>query len=171
MSGFLASAVIPDHTWHLFLAVFAGCYFSDWIAYWLGRLVGAKLYHVAWLHFALHEGRLKKISHFFSKHGLWTLVVGRFIPFGVRNGIFMTAGIGKMHFGKFALIDLSGCLFFSSLLFSCAYYCGRNFETMAHWMHRGNQIIFFSFVGIAIATFAGVWIKKRLAKAQASPAP
>ena len=38
---------------------------------------------------------------FYKKYGALTLVIGRFIPFGVRNAIFLTSGISKMPFAKF----------------------------------------------------------------------
>ena len=119
-SGVLASSVIPDHTVHLFVAVFLGCYLSDWIAYWLGRLFGEKLFKLKWLPFSLNENRMKRVECFYKKYGFITLFVGRFIPFGIRNGIFMTAGVGKMHFGKFILSDGFGCFsfFFTDFFFS-----------------------------------------------------
>jgi membrane protein DedA with SNARE-associated domain len=34
------------------------------------------------------------------------LLVGRFIPFGVRNGLLLTAGLGRMSFVRLATVDL-----------------------------------------------------------------
>src|SRR5437763_1149268 len=112
LSGVLASSVIPDHTPHLFLSVFLGCYFSDWTAYWIGRFFGKKLYTIKWLPFSLTENRVQRLAWFYENYGFLTLFIGRFIPFGVRNGIFMTAGVSRMHFGKFALCNAVGCLLF-----------------------------------------------------------
>ena len=47
--------------------------------------------------------RVAKVASFYQKYGVWTLVVGRFIPFGVRNALFLTAGIGKMSPVRFAI--------------------------------------------------------------------
>jgi membrane-associated protein len=164
IGGILASSFIPERTIHLFFGVFLGCYFSDWIAYWLGRFLGYRLYSVRWLHFALCEKRVAKLNRFFASYGFLTLVIGRFIPFGVRNGIFMTAGIGKMHFGKFALIDILGCFCFSLLLFSLAYYCGANYEALAGTIKKGKVILFILFVLTVCAIGVVLWIKKRHSK-------
>jgi membrane-associated protein len=166
IAGVLASSFIPERTLPLFFAVFLGCYFSDWIAYWIGRFLGYRLYSVRFLHFAFCERKVKKLNRFFSSYGFLTLVIGRFIPFGVRNGIFMTAGVGKMHFGKFALIDLLGCFSFSLLIFSLAYYCGENFEALAKAIKKGNAILFIIFVVTLCAIGGILWIKKRRTKAK-----
>ena len=53
--------------------------------------------------------KVNQISDFYKKYGMITLMGGRFIPFGVRNALFLTAGLGKMNFFKFALSDLIAC--------------------------------------------------------------
>jgi membrane protein DedA with SNARE-associated domain len=161
VAGVLASSIIPEHTIHLFLAVFLGCYFSDWIAYWLGRILGDKLYRVRWLSFAFSEKRILKLKSFYEKHGTLALMLGRFIPFGVRNGIFMTAGVGKMHFGKFALIDGIGCFLFSCLLFSLAYSFGQNYETLRSLIDVSNIILFALFLSSIVALLIYLKFKKR----------
>lgn len=168
LSGVLASSVIPDHTVHLFLAVFLGCYFSDWIAYWIGRFCGPKLYSVKWLPFKLTEERVKKLAGFYERYGFLTLFIGRFIPFGVRNGIFMTAGVGKMHFGKFAVSNAIGCFFFSFLLFSLSYSFGKNYEAFCQTLHDSNKIIFIVFVGLVVTALSFFWLKKRTASTAAT---
>ena len=160
-SGVLASSVIPDHTPHLFIAVFLGCYFSDWIAYWLGRVCGKKLYNISWLPFSLNEKRVEKLGIFYEKHGFLTLLIGRFIPFGVRNGIFMTAGVSRMHFGKFAITDAIGCLFFSFLIFTLAYSFGKNYESLCLLINQSNIVIFISFVIFSASGLIYLWQKKK----------
>jgi len=168
-TGVLASSVIPDNTIHLFLAGLLGCYFSDCVAYWLGRRMGVKLYNVKWLPFSLTEKRVAKMKWFYDNYGFLTLFVGRFIPFGVRNCIFMTAGIGKMHFGKFAASDAVGCLFFSTLIFALAYSFGKNYEIVSQVMHQSNLIIFALFLVGAIGVGMYFAFRKKTAPAEAEP--
>lgn len=163
ISGVLASSVIPDHTTHLFIAVFAGCYLSDWIAYWLGRTFGERLYRIKWLPFSVTAERVKKVESFYKKYGFLTLFVGRFIPFGVRNAVFMIAGVSKMHFGKFIIGDGIACLLFSLLVFSLSYSFGKNYETLCQFMHQSN-IVIFSLFAVSVLIFAAtLWRKKRAA--------
>ncbi len=101
----LAATVVPENMWLLFGSVFFGCLFSAHIAYWLGRLLGTQLLKLRFFSHLLPQERLLKIQGFYEKYGLLTLIIGRFIPLGVRNAIFMTSGISKVSFGKFALRD------------------------------------------------------------------
>ncbi|MDB6081018.1 MAG: putative rane protein [Chlamydiia bacterium] len=169
LGGVLASSVIPENTIHLFMAVFLGCYFSDWIAYWLGRGLGKRLYNVKWLPFSLNEKRVERLKWFYDNYGFWTLFIGRFIPFGVRNGIFMTAGIGKMHFGKFALSDAIGCFVFSAALFSLAYSFGKNYDVMRDLLRKGNIVIFALFMVAVVSTILYFWLRKKPVASEINP--
>ena len=101
--------------------------------------------------------RLDKIHSFYENYGIITLIFGRFIPFGVRNGLFLTAGLGKMNFSKFALSDLLAASISCSFFFSLYYYLG---EAVISVIKKGN-IILFSIVAIGVLI---VYLKKRKAK-------
>jgi membrane-associated protein len=141
-AGVLAGTVMPEHRLQLFLFSFAGCYFSDWEAYWLGRILGRRILRIGWFKRVFRERRLEKTEHFYDKYGIYTLFFGRFIPFGVRNLLFITAGMGKMHFGRFILSDGLACLFSNALIFYLAYSCGKNYETLSKYLGIGHILIF-----------------------------
>ncbi len=154
----LAATLIPQHIWHLYLAIFLGCYFSAWIAYWCGRLLGTRLSRFRWFQKFFPAERIEKIQKFYNRHGLWTLIVGRFIPFGVRNCIFMSSGISRVSFFRFALQDLPACLIWSSLSFYLFYSLGKNFHTLVAHLKIVNVIIFLAF-GVTVITL--LWYKRR----------
>lgn len=129
-SGVIASTVIPEQTVPLFIAVFLGSYLSDWIAYWIGRLLGTKLTRLPMFHATLSIERRKLIERFFHRYGVLTLFIGRMIPFGIRNSVFMAAGAGGMRFGRFLLGDGLGCLLFSSAVFFLAFRAGENYGSL-----------------------------------------
>jgi membrane protein DedA with SNARE-associated domain len=130
VSGVVASTVIPEQTVPLFIAVFLGSYFSDWIAYWIGRGIGPKLSRLALFRRTLSIERRHVVEKFFRRYGFLTLFIGRLIPFGVRNSVFMAAGAGKMHFGRFMLGDGLSCLLFSSVVFFLAFRAGENYDRL-----------------------------------------
>lgn len=154
----LAATLFPQHVWHLFLAIFLGCYFSAWIAYWVGRLLGAKLCRFGWFKRFFPEERISKIQKFYAKHGLWTLIAGRFIPFGVRNCIFMSSGMSQVPFLRFALQDLPACLLWTSSSFYLFFTLGKNFQTVLSHLKIVNLIIFLAF-GVTVITV--LWYKRR----------
>lgn len=154
----LAATIVPENLWLLFGSIFLGCLFSAHIAYWLGRLVGPQL--CKWKIFSkiLSAERLSRIQKFYEKHGLLTLVIGRFIPFGVRNAIFMTTGMSRVSFLKFALRDFFACLFWASICFSSFYAVGHSYETIKQFMQSFRLLLFLAF-GVTVIGF--IWYKKR----------
>jgi membrane-associated protein len=158
LAGFLAATVIPEHLWHLYFAVFFGCYFSAWIAFWFGRLLGKKFSKFKWFNRVAPPERLQKIQKFYAKHGFWTLLVGRFIPFGVRNCLFMSSGMSRISFVKFALWDLFACLLWSSLAFYCFVTLGHNYHLLFQHIKTINIIIFAAF---SVTVIAVLWYKRR----------
>jgi membrane-associated protein len=122
VSGVLAGTVLQEQMIPLFLAAYIGSFCSDVIAYWIGRFLGKT--------FSQASAKRETVKRFFQRYGFLTLLIGRLIPFGIRNSVFMVAGAGKMHFGRFVIIDGIGCLLFSSSLFFLAYQCGENYSCL-----------------------------------------
>jgi membrane protein DedA with SNARE-associated domain len=154
----LAATIIPEHTWILFFSILFGCYFSAMCAYWVGRLIGKAMSKRKFFSKLLGKERLSKIKKFYEKYGLWTLVVGRFIPFGVRNCIFMSSGMSKLHFGKFVLMDALACSLWCSLCFYLFYTLGQNYETIWHYLKTFNLLIFVAF---SVTVIGFIWYKIR----------
>jgi len=160
ISGLLASKN-PELKYQLFAGVFAGAYFSDLICYWLGRTLGPKIWKIKFFAKMISQEKVDKVSDFYQRFGMITLMLGRFIPFGVRNGLFLTAGLGKMNFFKFALSDLIACTISCTLFFNLYFSFG---ETVIEYVKKG-KIILFSIVLIALA--AWYFFKKKNKKSMA----
>lgn len=161
-SGVLASTVIPEKTAELFLAVLLGSYASDIIAYALGRIFGKKIYTMKRWNLA-GQKKLDSLQSFYAKYGIWALMIGRCIPFGLRNGIFMTAGAGKMHWGKFLLSDAVACALFSSTLFYLAYTFGENFDELSGLLHKWGILTLILVVTLSLIALFIRWRKRALA--------
>lgn len=124
---------------HLFIGVYMGAYLSDLICYALGRFLGPRLFEIRLFANMVPPERIIKIRHFYEKYGIVTLLIGRFIPFGVRNGLFLTAGLGQMTFIKFALSDLTACTLSTVTFFSLYYHYG---SAVIDYVKKGNLILF-----------------------------
>ncbi len=146
----LIAAKNPEYTYQLFAGVFLGAYISDLICYaFMGRYLGNKIFKSKFLSSIASPEKIEKVNNFYNKYGIMTLLIGRFIPFGVRNALFLTAGLGKMNAWKFAISDLIACTV-SCVSFFILYY---NFgETVIEYVKKGN-IIIFSFAIIAGIVF------------------
>lgn len=157
-SAGLAATIVPENTYKLFIAVFLGAYLSDLVCYWLGRYFGPKLWNISWFSKSFDRKRIDQIHRYYAQYGFFTLLLGRFIPFGIRNCLFLTAGLGKMHFGKFALSDGIACMLSNTVLFILAYHVGKNYESLISSVKTFNIFLFASFA-VAIITF--IWYKRK----------
>jgi membrane-associated protein len=153
LGALLASTVVPENTFILFTFIFLGCYLSDWVSYWIGRKYGRKLWNIKWFAKTVSIQRIHQTEKFYHKYGFWTLLIGRFIPFGVRNCLFITAGIGRMHFGKFLLSDGIACFISNNVLFWLTFYLGKNYHMLVNKLKAFNLILFSLFVVTLIGLF------------------
>ena len=159
----LLSLERPDLLWQLFAAVYLGSYFSDLICYTFGRTLGPRLWEIKWFARMVSRDKVDRVSEFYEKYGVLTLFFGRFIPFGVRNALFLTAGIGAMDFRKFALADFCAVTVTSSFYFWLYYTYGR---AVVDYVKQGN-VVLFSVAAVAVLVF--VVRSRRKAKGSAQP--
>ncbi len=158
LSAAIAALIAPENLEKLFAAVFLGCYFSDWIAYSLGRGLGPKLWEIRWFAKLVDKKRLLQIQNYYAKYGFWTLVLGRFIPFGVRSCLLLAAGMGKMDRMKFGLSDGFACFCSNAALFFTAYSLSKNYTWLISTMKTANIFLFSAFV---VSIIAFIWYKRK----------
>ena len=161
LSAILASTFVPEHKEILYISVLFGATFSAWIAYTLGRVIGKKLTHTRPFSSLLTPERIRKMEGFYQKYGIWTFIIGRFIPFGVRNCIFLTSGMSRMPFKTFALRDALGCFIWTTTIFSLVYMVGQNFASIWHTVKTLNIILFSAF---SVTVIGVIWYKLKKKK-------
>jgi membrane-associated protein len=159
--GALASTCLSTtaEVWHLYVWLYLGCWLSAWEAYWLGRLLGPKLYDIKWFNRFITPQRIATLHHYYEKFGIFTFIVGRFFPGGIRNALFITSGLGKMPFQKFILRDGLACLISSSSLFYLGYIFGQNHELLIHYFKRYELIVATLFI-LIISTLIALYYKR-----------
>ncbi|NBO23719.1 MAG: DedA family protein [Chlamydiae bacterium] len=151
----LVAVLAATHLAHmkvvLFFSFFFGCCASAWISYTLGRTVGLKI-----LNKVFSQAKLEKIQSFIKRYGTISLFIGRFIPFGFRNCLFMTTGFSKFPFLKFALVDAIACFSWTTIFFSLFYSLGQSFEELQHHL----KVINISIAAIFVITIIGFFCYK-----------
>lgn len=157
----VAATVIPENTYKIFVFIFLGCYLSDWVSYWVGRALMPWLKNHRWLNKIVDNRQVARISKFYARFGIFTLLFGRFIPFGVRNFLFMSAGMGRMHFGKFIAVDGIACLLSNTIWFTIAYSLAENYHSVLNYMKHTNIIIFSIFIAVVLG-FVGVKVYRKI---------
>jgi membrane-associated protein len=159
VGGIIASTIIPENTYKIFIALFLGSYISGSISYWLGRILGNKLRKFKWLKKLISKEKFINAQNYYQRHGFKTLLFGRFIPFGVRNCLFLTAGIGKMDYRKFLISDGIACFTSNICLFTLTYHLGKNYEVIFKWVKTFNIVVFIVFISTLI--FVIILYKRR----------
>ena len=159
--GAIASSCIPDHTMRLFIWIFLGCYLSAWEAYWIGRLLGPKLYKIPILKNIVTPARTDKLRHFYAKYGIFTFIFGRFCPGGIRNALFYSSGLTKMPFNLFILRDGIACAISSTVLFFVGYKFGENIDVVLKIFHRYSQIVLILIITVISIALLFFWYKHR----------
>jgi len=65
------------------------------------------------------------MKYFLDKYGIFTFIVGRFIPFGVRNTMFFSAGFFQLKFKLFIVYDIVAAMISVNTLFFITYRFGE----------------------------------------------
>ena len=137
----------PEHMQYLFISIYLGAYISDIQAYVIGRFFSDKLFKIKLFAKTLTPARVNIVTNYLERFGGVVYIVGRFIPFGVRNLMFMTSGIIKFNFIKFAIFDALAALITCSIYFTLYYQFGLQIVSK---IKKGNMIIFGMFVIILL---------------------
>ncbi len=151
-TGAIVGTIMPEKAYYIFAWLFFACWFSAWEAYWIGRAFGPKLYDIKWFNWIINRQRIEKINKIYERFGSLVFFIGRFIPGGIRNCLFMTSGLGKMPFYKFILRDVFACLLTASFLYSLGYFFGQHYKVVVHYFKIYHNIALYTIITAVILT-------------------
>ena len=103
-AGALAATGVMD-PWALFFLLWFAAVLGDNCNYWVGRTIGQRVYE--WDSRWIKREHLDKTQGYFDRHGGKTIVFARFMPI-IRTIAPFVAGVGKMPYRRFFLIDVFG---------------------------------------------------------------
>jgi membrane-associated protein len=114
----------------LLFMVWLGCLLSAWETYWIGRLFGNKIFTLPVVRYLIKPKHLKRAEQLIKSYGIYSFLIGRFFPGGVRNALFLTSGFTHMPFPLFIMRDLLAGTLTTAILFSIGYLFGQNLDTV-----------------------------------------
>jgi len=141
-----------------------GALAGDCVMYWIGYHFGRSVLreHPWWAHFVKPE-REAQIEQMLHKHGLKVFFLARFLV-GLRSPVYLSAGIMRVPFRRFFLIDLFCASTVIGLFFGLSYYFGT---AITRWI-RGAEVGLTVVVVLVLASLAVYfWRRHRRKKAVA----
>jgi len=168
ITGALICQGKPSMLVPIFAAIFAGVVISDYFPYLLGKYIRKGTIKSNFITRFFSPKKIVRIHRYLEKYGIFTFIVGRFIPFGVRNTLFMTSGLFGLRLRRFALYDTTAATISVSTLFFLAYHFGEAVEKPFQAVGIVLFVLLLSFLTFVVINI----IRKILRKKEAqSPNP
>lgn len=96
---------------------------GDSVNFTIGNFIGPKVFNYPDSRF-LRKEYLERTHRFYEKHGGKTIILGKFMPI-IRTFAPFVAGVGRMQYRHFLLINISGALIWICLLTGGGYFFGN----------------------------------------------
>lgn len=144
-----AGIAVTDHSLIIpnWIGLFLGIYLSDIISYYMGRLLSNGAMQIRAVRKRLTPARVRLIAKKLDDYGFRTFLVCRFIPFGVRNTLFMGSGFVHLPLKKFVLYDFGASVISLTTMYTLVFFLGQK----ANMSIKIAGIAFFlALVGVAI---------------------
>ena len=108
------------HWFGALLSCLAGVLAGDILLYWVGRHFGRRILQWSTVRRILTPAREARVMDAYHRHGLKFVVLARLVM-GLRAAAFLTAGLVRLPFPRFLLVDLAAVLVSVPLSFGVAY--------------------------------------------------
>ncbi|MBN2769733.1 MAG: DedA family protein [Spirochaetes bacterium] len=158
LSGAITALYAPELEHYIFIGCFMGAYLSDIMAYFIGRCFIHRVVNSNFLSHIFHPERIARINGYFRKYGEKVIFFGRFIPFGVRNLVFMTSGLTRVPLKHFLIIDFLALIITSTILFQLGIKFGEDYTSLLKILNQ-YKIIFALVAVVAVIIIVKYEIK------------
>lgn len=155
-----ASAYGQLNPWLALLACIVGALAGDCLLYFLGYHFGhgALKDHRFFTRFLKPE-REKRVEQMILQHGLKVLVLARFMV-GIRSAAFLAAGILRLPFRRFIVVDAICATIVIGISFSLSFFFAPRIHELLKWI-RGFGLGFTGLALLAIGIVVYVYYRRR----------
>lgn len=108
--------------WPIILLLILAAFLGDNSNYWIGRLLGRKLF-VRFPRFFKWE-YLEITEKFYRKHGAKAILFARYLPF-LRTFVPFFGGLSKMYYPKYLILSFISAAIWVNILVLISYYFGN----------------------------------------------
>jgi membrane-associated protein len=163
ITGALLSQEKPSILVSNLIAIYIGVIASDFLMYWIGTRVRKGTAKSVFFSGLVPERAMEKMHNKLDKYGIFTFIVCRFIPFGVRNTLFFTSGFFSLRLKVFATYDIIAAMISINSLFFLAYFLG---DSVRRPMKIAGLVLFILLVSGVIMLFVRIVVLWRRKKAE-----
>jgi membrane protein DedA with SNARE-associated domain len=140
------------HWWGALLSCLGGVLAGDMLLYAMGRQFGRRILEWPAARRILTPKREARVMEAYHRHGLKFVILARLVM-GLRAAAFLTAGLVRVPFLRFLLVDVAAVLVSVTLAFGLAYAVA---DSVAVALARGQELQLW--VGGAVLLAAAAWI-------------
>lgn len=138
-AGILASQAVIKW-WLALLVCFVGVLAGDVVLYWIGHHWGEHILDWRLTRFVLTPEREQLVKDKYHRHGIKIVFTARFVA-GFRAAAFLTAGIVRIPFWKFFLVDGLAALVGVPLGFGVAYLFTDQLPAVMQGVQRVEKVL------------------------------
>jgi membrane protein DedA with SNARE-associated domain len=144
--------------WGALLSCLAGVLAGDILLYWVGRHFGRQILKWSTVRRMLTPAREARVMDAYHRHGLKFVVMARLVM-GLRAAAFLVAGLVRVPFPRFLLVDIVAVLLSVPLWFGVAYLVADSVAAALVWV-RELQLWIAGFVLVTAAAWIIVLVRR-----------
>jgi membrane-associated protein len=142
---------------YLIALLYLAAVLGDNCNYWIGRKIGLGIFSLEIRgRSVVNKKYLGQTEFFFEKNGAKAIVMARFVPF-IRTFAPFAAGIGRMNYRKFFLVDLFGGFLWIFSLTIAGYLLGE-----VKWIREHIDLVCLGIIGISVLPVIISFVKSKM---------
>ncbi len=158
------TARVP-HVYLMMLAGMIGVLAGDSVVFSIGRRgITGTSFVARHLQKVMHSKRRARVEKHFAMHGNRTVFFARFLP-GVRSIVFAFAGMSRMSYGRFLLIDGLASIISEPLFILIGFFFAGSIDHVFHKIDRVKHLV----IPVVLVIGGGVALILYLRKRRAAP--
>lgn len=143
----------------MILASMVGVLSGDTVLFLMGRRFGHHIVEHRFIRRLVKPGRLLMAEELFAGHGVKILFAGRFLP-GLRPMIFMAAGILRVRFSTFILVNGFAASISVPTLVLLGKFFGSNLDAIKRDVRTASSIIAMTIAVVGLIAL-GIYLHRR----------
>lgn len=149
----------------IYIALVFGDLFGDVVWYWVGRKFGHPFVRKFGKYFSIEEKEISTVTHVFQKYDTRILIISKLtMGLGFSTVTLFTAGLVKVPFKKYFIINAAGQLFWTALLLAIGYIFGEWYSAIEGMLGKLSLVGLILLVAGALFGY-GRYIKRRITQA------